>query len=131
MSGQPKRNAVVTLLGTPDHTEGSLNDPREREENGLQFNEKWIYTHLRKDPAGVPMRTIYWHRYDFVATLVRAGADEPWRPDSKLLEALKPVPDRLSPIDPTHNPSITPSNPHRPASEFKGKPDLGGRIAED
>ncbi len=131
MTKRPTRNAVAALLGTPDYTEGSVNDPREREEHGIRFNEKWVYSHLRSDPAGVPMRTIYWWRYDFMGTVVRGSADEPWRPDSKLLEALDPSRDRLAPIDPTHNAPIIPSNRYRPASDFKGKPDLGGRIADE
>ncbi|MGH7918020.1 MAG: hypothetical protein ACREQE_11165, partial [Candidatus Binataceae bacterium] len=65
-----RRNAVVVLLGTPDRTEGSLNSPIELEEHGIGYNEKWIYQHLRDDPAGVPMRLVYWHRYDFKGTLV-------------------------------------------------------------
>ena len=46
--------------GEPDEGEGSVNDPRTREEFGIRFNEKWIY-HL---PDG-SRRLVYWHRYDF------------------------------------------------------------------
>ena len=74
-------------LGTPDRTEGSLDDPREREEEGVRFNEKWIYTHLHRDPAGATMRTVYWMRYDFRGTAVRNSVSEPWRPDTALVEA--------------------------------------------
>src|SRR5579885_577083 len=88
MSAPLRRNAIVALLGTPDRTEGSLNDPRLYDENGMRSNEKWIYAHLSADPAGVPMRIIYWWRYDFVGTVIRASADEPWRPDTRLAEAL-------------------------------------------
>jgi len=84
MSDELRRNAVVALLGTPDRTEGSLNDPRLYDENGLHFNEKWLYSHLTGDPAGVPMRIVYWWRYDFVGTVVRAAEGESWRPDSRL-----------------------------------------------
>src|SRR6266404_6270133 len=52
---RPARNAIVAILGTPDRTEGSLDDPREREEDGLLFNEKWIYTDLHRDPGGAAM----------------------------------------------------------------------------
>ena len=36
--------------GLPDAQEGSVNDPRTLEENGVRHNEKWIY-HL---PDGQP-----------------------------------------------------------------------------
>jgi hypothetical protein len=106
---RPARNAIVAILGTPDRTEGSLDDPREREEDGVRFNEKWIYTHLRDDPAGVAMRTVYWMRYDFRATAVRNGEAEPWRPDSALVEAAAKRNDRLPPLDPSLNPPVAPS----------------------
>ena len=83
---RPARNAIVAILGTPDRTEGSLDDPREREEDGVLFNEKWIYTHLHRDPAGAAMRTIYWMRYDFRGTAVRNSDAEPWRADTALVE---------------------------------------------
>jgi hypothetical protein len=121
------RNAVVTLLGTPDHSDGSLNSPIELEEHGIRHNEKWTYTHLVDDPADVPMRAIYWHRYDFVGTLVRASADEEWRTDTKLAETVTAVPARLPPIDDHHAP-ITPSGLYHPASEVAGSDDLGGYI---
>ena len=73
---RPVRNAIVAILGTPDRTEGSLDDPREREEDGVRFNEKWIYTHLHRDPAGAAMRAVYWMRYDFRGTAVRNSDTE-------------------------------------------------------
>ena len=84
MSGHLTRNAVVAFLGTPDRTEGTLNDPVEREEHEIKFNEKWIYENLTSDPARVPMRIVYWHRYDFMGTMVRANAAEEWRHDTTL-----------------------------------------------
>lgn len=126
MTNQMSRNAVVALLGTPSRTDGSLNEPREREEDGYRFNEKWIYEHLASDPAGVSERIIYWKRYDFVATMVRASAGEPWRPDDKLAAALAEQPSRLAEIDPAHNAPITPKVRYLPVSEFSGAPDLGG-----
>jgi len=126
----PTRNMVVARLGTPDRTNGSLNDPREGEENGFRFNEKWTYLHLSDDPAGVPMRIIYWQRYDFVSTVVRSSENEPWRVDAKLAEALAAEESsRLPSLDPSHNPPITPTAEYHPVSEFKGKPDLGGHMA--
>ena len=126
----PTHNTVAARLGTPDKTDGSLNDPREHEENGFRYNEKWTYEHLRDDPAGVPMRLVYWHRYDFVGTVVRSSENDSWREDTKLAEALATEESsRLPPLDPSHNPPVSPSNEYRPVSEFKGKADLGGRMA--
>src|ERR1700674_5882397 len=88
MSKRVTHNAVVAMLGTPDHNAGSLNNPVELEEFGIHFNEKWTYDHLVSDPAGVPQRVIYWMRYDFVSTMVRGGANEEWRPDTNLAEAV-------------------------------------------
>jgi hypothetical protein len=45
--------------GEPDEQEGSVNDPRTREEHGLRFNERWTYLL----PCG-ERRFVYWHRYD-------------------------------------------------------------------
>jgi hypothetical protein len=44
--------------GEPDAWTGSVNDPRTREENGIRFNEKWIYF-----LHGGDQRWVYWHRY--------------------------------------------------------------------
>ncbi len=61
------RNQIVQLWGTPNTTVGSVNEPREMEEHGHRFNEKWIYR-LSPKSAGEPAeRVIYWMRYDFVA----------------------------------------------------------------
>ena len=51
--------------GEPDDWEGSVNDPRTREEHGIRFNEKWIYL-LREGQR----RLVYWHRYDFRGVLL-------------------------------------------------------------
>jgi hypothetical protein len=64
------RNLIVLALGTPDVTIGSVNEPREREEQGLRFNEKWIYRRGKRDPRRPHERHIYWHRYDFVAAMM-------------------------------------------------------------
>ncbi len=125
----PTRNMVVARLGTPDRTDGSLNDPRQGEENGLRFNEKWTYLHLSDDPAGVPMRTIYWLRYDFLGTVVRSSESESWRVDNTLAEALAEASSRLPALDASHNPAVAPTAEYHPVSEFKGKPDLGGHMA--
>jgi hypothetical protein len=65
-----RRNLVVQRWGTPQATVGSLNEPREQEEHGLRFNEKWLYRAPRNDPAKVRERVVYWLRYDFVASYV-------------------------------------------------------------
>ncbi|HEX3408997.1 MAG TPA: hypothetical protein VHS07_01885 [Candidatus Binataceae bacterium] len=127
MSTRVTRNTVVAMLGTPDRTVGSLNSPVELEELGVTYNEKWIYEHLVSDPAGVPLRAIYWHRYDFVSTVIRGAANEEWRPDTKLIEAVAAENDRLAPIEDCHE-ALTPSGLYAPASEVKDATDLGGYI---
>lgn len=128
MSSQLSRNAVVALLGTPTRTEGSLNDPRIRSEQGLDFNEKWIYEELLNDPSGCPERVVYWSRYDFVGTIVRGDQNGQWRNDQTLRDALVSSDSRLAPHDGSRNPAVTPTNRYRPVSEFRGKRDLGGYI---
>ncbi len=64
--------AARERFGLPEEVVGSVNDPRTREENGVRWNEKWIYRLERGDE-----RLIYWHRYDcrgvFVAS-AKGGA---------------------------------------------------------
>jgi hypothetical protein len=124
MSGRVTRNQVVALFGTPDHTAGSLNSPVELEDKGIHFNEKWTYEHLESDPAGVTMRTIYWHRYDFMGTRIRANANDDWRDDAKLAEALANSDDRLASVNDNNLPN-TPRT-YRPVSKPKDVTDLGG-----
>ena len=57
--------------GEPDAWEGSVNDPRTREEHGIRFNEKWIY----RLPEG-SQRLVYWHRYDCRGVLVESPSGE-------------------------------------------------------
>jgi hypothetical protein len=127
MSPSVTRNVVVTLLGTPDQTEGSLNSPIELEEQGLHFNEKWIYTHLRDDSSGAPMRVIYWHRYDFIDTLVRNSSDAEWRSDTTLSEAATSGVSRIAGVRDEHEPLPGNRNYH-PASDVRDAQDLGGYI---
>jgi hypothetical protein len=61
-----ERDDVVSLFGTPDRTEGSVNEPRLRVEHGFEFNEKWTYDRPRREPTRPRARVIYWQRYDFV-----------------------------------------------------------------
>ncbi len=146
---RPTRNMVVWLLSTPDRTEGSVNDPRERQEHGLRFNEKWLYEELADDPGGASARIIYWNRYDFAGTVVRIGRDGLWRVDNELEKALRgdrlrshPT-DRRSPAElelgrserdgrlyrvRNSNLEVVPSNEYRPVSEFESEPDLGGHV---
>ena len=55
------RGRVWKLFGAPTDQEGSVNDPRLREEHGVRFNEKWIYR--GEDGASVE-RIVLWNRYD-------------------------------------------------------------------
>jgi len=127
MSVRIARNAIVARLGTPDKTEGDLNSPVVREEQGVHFNEKWIYEHLRNDPSGAPMRIIYWHRYDFTGTLVRQTAEAEWTADTTLIEASKSADDRLALVATNHE-SLPANRDYRAASEVRDAQDLGGYI---
>ena len=57
-------------FGLPDEVVGSVNDPRTREENGVRWNEKWIYRLDHGDE-----RLIYWHRYDCRGVFVASPRD--------------------------------------------------------
>ncbi len=61
------RNQVVQLWGTPHRTVGSVNEPREMEEHGHRFNERWTYRLSPKTVDAPAERIVYWLRYDFVA----------------------------------------------------------------
>ncbi len=54
--------------GVPDAVEGSVNDPRERTEHGVSFNEKWVY--YRSDGS---QRLVYWYRYDCRGVLLESS----------------------------------------------------------
>jgi hypothetical protein len=62
--------------GLPDEQEGSVNDPRTREENGVRYNEKWVYRLLDGS-----RRIVYWHRYDFRGS-VREAPDGSVSPEA-------------------------------------------------
>jgi hypothetical protein len=76
-----QRDDVVSLFGTPDQTEGSVNEPRLQAEHGFEFNEKWIYNRPRREPTRPRARVIYWQRYDFVGC-VRVEQDGRVVPES-------------------------------------------------
>jgi hypothetical protein len=84
---QIRRNAVVQRWGTPHETVGSLNEPREREENGVVFNEKWVYRLPRPEPTDPRARIVYWKRYDFVAAFVITADGSLVREDAAALLA--------------------------------------------
>jgi len=88
MPGTIHRNRVVKHFGTPDLAEGSVNEPREREEHGHRFNEKWVYKHPLRDPAGAAERVIYWRRYDYVASMIRPAKGGDLVLDETLAEKL-------------------------------------------
>ena len=54
--------------GLADAREGSVNEPRTREEHGIRFNEKWIY--FLHDGG---RRLVYWHRYEFRGALLESA----------------------------------------------------------
>jgi len=88
MAGPIQRNLIVKFFGTPDATEGSVNEPREREEHGVRFNEKWVYKHPRRDPANATERIIYWRRYDYLGSVVRLSTSSEWTADHTLPASL-------------------------------------------
>ena len=88
MPGPILRNTVVKYFGQPDRTEGSVNEPREREEHGFHFNEKWTYKLPPRDPLDAAERVIYWRRYDYVGSVVRTAKDGAWARDDGLPQAL-------------------------------------------
>jgi len=57
------RGSLWKHFGAPTDQEGSVNDPRTREEHGVTWNEKWIY--LGEDGRSVE-RVVLWNRYDLV-----------------------------------------------------------------
>ena len=89
MPGPIHRNVVVKFFGQPHATEGSVNEPREREEYGLKFNEKWTYNQPPDDPGEVAERVIYWRRYDYVGSVVRKTEGSDWVRDDGLPQALE------------------------------------------
>jgi len=76
-----QRDDVVALFGTPDQTDGSVNEPRLQVEHGIQFNEKWVYDRPLHEPTRPRARVIYWQRYDFVGC-VRIEQDGQVVPES-------------------------------------------------
>ena len=86
-----RRNAVVQRWGTPHDTVGSVNEPRERAENGVVFNEKWTYQLPHPEPDDPCQRIVYWKRYDFVAAfLVQPDGSVAREDPAVVLAALDP-----------------------------------------
>lgn len=73
-AGRITREHVWSLLGAPTDQLGSVNDPRTHEEQGVRWNEKWIYRDGRE-----VVRIVLWNRYDFLGAFrVRPdGSAEP------------------------------------------------------
>ena len=59
----PDRGILWNSFGAPTDQEGSVNDPRTREEHGVAWNEKWIY---RGEDGRSVERVVLWNRYDLV-----------------------------------------------------------------
>jgi hypothetical protein len=70
------RGRVWQHLGAPTDQEGSVNDPRTRDEHGVRWNEKWIY---RGEDGETVERVVLWNRYDLVGAfrLRPDGSAEP------------------------------------------------------
>ena len=72
------RATVWKRLGAPTDQVGSVNDPRAVEENGVRWNEKWIY----RAPEGQTIeRVVLWNRYDFLGAF-RIAADGSAEPEA-------------------------------------------------
>jgi hypothetical protein len=70
-SGRFTHASARERWGEPDAWEGSVNDPRTREEHGIRWNEKWIWR-----LADGARRIAYWHRYDFRGARVETPAGD-------------------------------------------------------
>jgi hypothetical protein len=75
----PDRGNLWAHFGAPSDQEGSVNDPRTREDHGVSWNEKWIY---RSHDGRSIERVVLWNRYD-LAGVFRIDPDgsaepEPW-----------------------------------------------------
>ena len=70
------RKEVWGLMGSPTDQVGSVNDPRTQEENGMRWNEKWIY----RGDGESPERIVLWNRYDFLGVF-RVSADGEAEPE--------------------------------------------------
>jgi hypothetical protein len=73
----PDRHSVWKHFGAPTDQEGSVNDPRTREEHGVVWNEKWIY---RGEDGRAIERVVLWNRYD-LAGVFRIGPDGSGEPE--------------------------------------------------
>ena len=60
----PDRGSVWKRFGEPSDQEGSVNEPRTRDEHGFTWNERWIYREGER-----VTRVVLWNRYDLVAVL--------------------------------------------------------------
>jgi len=74
------RNVLVKRWGTPTTVVGSVNEPREMEERGHRFNEKWVYRSAGTVDAPAE-RVVYWLRYDVVASYLVPRSGEAVRED--------------------------------------------------
>jgi hypothetical protein len=72
----PDRGRVWQLLGAPTDQEGSVNDPRTHELQGVRYNEKWLY---RGEDGETLERVVLWLRYDLVGVfrILPGGSAEP------------------------------------------------------
>ena len=71
------RREVWRLLGAPTDQVGSVNEPRLREEQGVKWNEMWVYCAPRSTEVE---RVVLWNRYDFVGAF-RVKPDGSFEPE--------------------------------------------------
>ncbi len=57
------RGEVSARFGAPTEQLGSVNDPRCHLDQGLEWNEKWIYC---SPTGGAVERIVLWNRYDLL-----------------------------------------------------------------
>jgi len=65
------RGALARHFGDPNDQQGSVNDPRSHCEQGVEWNEKWLYRNPEHEGWD---RMVLWSRYDLLGVW-RVGSD--------------------------------------------------------
>ena len=125
MSGRVTRNQVVAMFGTPDHTAGQPQQPGRTRGRGHPFQREMDLRASRFRSR----RVLRCAQFTGIATTswvpACATANDDWRDDTKLAEALAGLDDRLQSLTVDHNLPNTPRT-YRPVSKPKDVSDLGG-----